>query len=143
MSGGSVRRVLGGFALLATLLGAQSARGQEPAPAPPESPDVVVCPPAAGAIRIDGDHPELTARVARELGQRLAQRMPPPSHGVRLLGPAPAPIARIKGRTRWQLLIKGPTHASFSPLLDLIESRLPELPSSVKVVIDVDPTAML
>ncbi len=95
------------------------------------------------SIRIDGDHPELTARVARELGHRLAQRMPPPSHGVRLLGPAPAPIARIKGRTRWQLLIKGPTHASFGPLLDVIESRLPEVPSSVKVVIDVDPTAML
>lgn len=95
------------------------------------------------AIRIEGDHPELTATVARDLGGRMARKMPPASHGVRLLGPAPAPIARIKGKTRWQLLIKGPTHASLGPLLSEVESRLEELPSSVKVVIDVDPTAML
>jgi primosomal protein N' (replication factor Y) len=95
------------------------------------------------SIRIDGEHPELTARVARELGALLAKHMPPASHGVRLLGPAPAPIARIKGRTRWQLLLKGPSHASFGALLDRVEARLPELPNSVKVVIDVDPTAML
>jgi len=69
--------------------------------------------------------------------------MPPASVGVRLLGPAPAPIARIKGRSRWQLLLKGPTHAALSPLLSTVEARMPELPSSVKVIIDVDPTAML
>lgn len=95
------------------------------------------------AIRIEGESPELTARVARDLGDRMGRRMPPPSHGVRLLGPAPAPIARIKGKTRWQLLLKGPTHGSLAPLLDVVEARLPDLPGSVKVVIDVDPTAML
>lgn len=95
------------------------------------------------AVRIDGEHPDLTAKVARELGQRLSRRMPPASHGVRLLGPAPAPIARIKGRTRWQLLLKGPTHASLAPLLSEVEAALADAPSAVKVVIDVDPTAML
>ncbi|MBX5482445.1 MAG: primosomal protein N' [Myxococcaceae bacterium] len=95
------------------------------------------------AVRVEGDHPEQTARIAQDLGQRVARRMPPASHGVRLLGPAPAPITRIKGKTRWQLMLKGPTHASLGPLLSEIEARLPELPSAVKVVIDVDPTAML
>jgi primosomal protein N' (replication factor Y) len=95
------------------------------------------------AIRIDGEHPEQTARVARAIGDRLGRKMPPASRGVRLLGPAPAPIARIKGRTRWQLLLKGPTHASLAPLLDEVEARLEEVPAAVKVVIDVDPTAML
>jgi primosomal protein N' (replication factor Y) len=95
------------------------------------------------AVRIDGEHPEQTARVARAIGERLARKMPPARHGVRLLGPAPAPIARIKGRTRWQLLLKAPTHTALSPLLDEVESALEEVPASVKVVIDVDPTAML
>jgi primosomal protein N' (replication factor Y) len=63
--------------------------------------------------------------------------------GVRLLGPAPAPLRRIKGMTRWQLLLKGPTHASLAGPLGAIEAALPELPASVKVVIDVDPAAML
>jgi primosomal protein N' (replication factor Y) len=59
------------------------------------------------------------------------------------LGPAPAPIAKIKGRTRWQLLLKGPTHAALEPPLRAVEAMLNELPASVRVVLDVDPGAML
>lgn len=95
------------------------------------------------AIRLEGEHPERTALVARQLGDLLARHLPPASAGVRLLGPAPAPIARIRGRTRWQLLLKAPSHAALSPLLSRLEAKLAELPSSVRVVIDVDPAAML
>jgi primosomal protein N' (replication factor Y) len=62
---------------------------------------------------------------------------------VRLLGPAPAPIARIKGKTRWQLVLKGPSHAALARPLDAIERALEDVPSSVRVIIDVDPAAML
>jgi primosomal protein N' (replication factor Y) len=92
------------------------------------------------AIRVEGSDPERTARAARQMAGVAAQHL---ARGVRLLGPAPAPIARIKGKTRWQLLLKGPTHASLSGPLRAIESCLSALPSSVKVIIDVDPGAML
>jgi primosomal protein N' (replication factor Y) len=95
------------------------------------------------AVRVEGNDPEGTARAARALGQAMADKLPPAAHGVRLLGPAPAPIAKIKGRTRWQLLLKGPTHAALEPPLRAAEALLPELPSSVRVVLDVDPGAML
>ncbi len=95
------------------------------------------------AVRLEGEHAEQTASVARFLGDHLARRMPPPSAGVRLLGPALAPISRIRGKTRWQLLLKGPTHAALAPLLAVLESKLDDVPSSVRVVIDVDPGAML
>lgn len=95
------------------------------------------------AIRLESDNAELCARTARHLATVAGRAMPPASHGVRLLGPAPAPIARIKGKTRWQLVVKGPTHAALAGPLDAIERALSELPSSVKVVIDVDPSAML
>ena len=95
------------------------------------------------AIRLEGEHPEQTAGVARMLGDFLSRRMPPPSAGVRLLGPALAPISRLRGRTRWQLLLKGPTHTALAPLLARLETKLEELPSGVKVTIDVDPGAML
>lgn len=94
------------------------------------------------ALRIEGTHPEGTARVARMIGDRIARRLRA-APTVRLLGPAQAPIARIKGKTRWQLLLKGPTHAALAPLLAEVETVLPDLPSSVRVVIDVDPGAML
>jgi primosomal protein N' (replication factor Y) len=95
------------------------------------------------AIRIEGSDPQQTARCARRIAASAARRLPLGARGVRLLGPAPAPIARIKGKTRWQLLLKGPTHASLSGPLRAIESCLSALPSSVKVIIDVDPGAML
>ena len=50
---------------------------------------------------------------------------------------------RIRGRTRWQLLLEAPSHAALSPLLARLEARLEEIPSSVRVTIDVDPAAML
>ncbi len=95
------------------------------------------------AVRIEGADATLTAQVARELGDAMARQLPPPSRGVRLLGPAPAPVARIKGKTRWQLLVKGPTHAALNGPLDAAEASLARVPSTVKVAIDVDPGAML
>jgi len=95
------------------------------------------------AVRLEGPNAEKTAAAARLLGQRMAKALPPARVGVRLLGPAPAPIARIMGQTRWQMLLKGPTHSALAPVLTALEAALPELPSSVKVVIDVDPGAML
>ncbi len=94
------------------------------------------------AVRIEGSHPETTARVARSLGQRAARTLGP-ADGVRLLGPAPAPLARIKGQTRWQLLLKAPTHSALARPLAAIEAALDEVPHQVKVIIDVDPGAML
>ncbi len=95
------------------------------------------------ALRIEGLDPEETKSRATELAKRLARKLPPPSWGVRLLGPAPAPIRKLKGKTRWQMLLKGPSHASLAGPLSVVEAFLDELPASVKVAIDVDPAAML
>ena len=95
------------------------------------------------AIRLEGEHPEQVASVARFLGGLVSRHMPPASAGVRLLGPALAPISRIRGKTRWQLLVKGPTHAALAQLLARVEAALADVPNAVKVVIDVDPGAML
>lgn len=95
------------------------------------------------SIRIECDSAELCARTAQHLATVASRAMPPSSHGVRLLGPAPAPISRIKGKTRWQLVVKGPSHAAMAGPLDAIERALAEVPHAVKVVIDVDPGAML
>lgn len=53
-----------------------------------------------------------------------------------LLGPFPAPLARIQGRYRWQILVK-----SDAPLPFL--NALPSVPSSVQVTVDLDPMYML
>jgi len=95
------------------------------------------------ALRVEGINPEQARAKALELAKRVARKLPPPSWGVRLLGPAPAPIRKLKGKTRWQMLLKGPTHAALAGPVCAAEAFLEELPGSVKVAIDVDPMGML
>lgn len=94
-------------------------------------------------IRLEAEGAELCAQTAKTLAAVAARAMPAASAGVRLLGPALAPISRIKGKTRWQLVVKGPTHASMQGPLDAIERALVEQPRAVRITIDVDPSAML
>lgn len=60
---------------------------------------------------------------------------------VQLLGPAPAPIERIKSRYRWHLLVKAPNHRVLSKILQAID-RLPEDIRS-ELTVDVDPMNLL
>jgi primosomal protein N' (replication factor Y) len=64
--------------------------------------------------------------------------------GLQILGPAPAPIEKLRGRYRWQLLIK----ASGAPAMAKLLSRsLPEiertLPRKVRFSLDVDPANLV
>lgn len=95
------------------------------------------------ALRIESDSADLTIRTAKELARVAERHLPPSSQGVRMLGPAAAPIARIKGKTRWQLVLKAPSHAAMARTVDALEAAISEVHHAVKVVIDVDPGAML
>ncbi len=54
-----------------------------------------------------------------------------------IFGPAPAPIGRIQGRFRWQILLK-----SDGPPSDILRG-LPSVEGDVQVTIDIDPLFML
>ena len=54
-----------------------------------------------------------------------------------MLGPAPAPIGRIQGRFRWQILLKSDT------LPSAMLRELPDVGAHVQVTIDIDPLFML
>ena len=58
-----------------------------------------------------------------------------------LLGPAPCPLARIKDRWRWHVLLKGPSEA-LGRIVRYAARRLPR-GGDVRVVIDRDPVALL
>jgi primosomal protein N' (replication factor Y) len=58
------------------------------------------------------------------------------------LGPAPAPLARLRGRHRYQLLVKGAAEAVRRAALALRDASA-ELPEGVQASVDVDPVHML
>ncbi len=76
------------------------------------------------------------AKMARELASG--------SFKADILGPAPAPRARIKNRYRSQMLIKGTALSQVRGLCSaILEKKDKVVPSSVRVEVDVDPENML
>lgn len=81
-------------------------------------------------------------RYAADLGAALRRLSGDLGDGSHVLGPAPAPVSRIKGRYRRHLLIKCPDSGSVRRLLREAGELL-RGPAGVKVVVDVDPVSML
>jgi primosomal protein N' (replication factor Y) len=91
------------------------------------------------AVRVEGSD-----QAAPRVAETLARAARPALQGeVALLGPAPAAIERIRGRTRWHLLFRAPApqplfriHAALAPI-----ARRPPLGAQVRF--DMDPYSML
>ncbi|MDG4476013.1 replication restart helicase PriA [Thiovibrio frasassiensis] len=60
-----------------------------------------------------------------------------------ILGPAPAPLARLRGRFRWQILLKGPDLEELHGLCLELEQEQSRLGAAVNLSVDVDPENML
>jgi primosomal protein N' (replication factor Y) len=60
--------------------------------------------------------------------------------GAEVYGPAPAPIARVRGRHRIRLLVKAAKSVALQPALAAWVGAL-KLPNQVRVQIDIDPTS--
>ncbi len=77
--------------------------------------------------------------VAAILGERVAAR----SLRVELMGPAPQPFSRLKGKHRWHLTLRGSDHRALRGLADLALARHEAAPGAVRVTVDVDPVSLL
>ncbi|RJF85264.1 primosomal protein N' [Azospirillum cavernae] len=89
------------------------------------------------ALIVSGEDPTLVDRVAMALG-----RAAPRSETVHVLGPAPAPLALLRGRHRRRLLLKAPRATQVQPLIAEWLGRV-EIPPAIRVQIDVDPYSFL
>ncbi len=89
------------------------------------------------ALVISGEDAEEVDAAARLLG-----RSAPRSDEIEVLGPAPAPLALLRGRHRRRLLVKAPRSVTLQPVLRQWLANTP-IPSSVRVQIDVDPYSFL
>jgi primosomal protein N' (replication factor Y) len=89
-------------------------------------------------LRLSGPAASSTATAAAALAERIRPEVD--AAGWLLIGPAPAPVARVAGKSRWQVLLHGPAGA---PLPLPTEAALRQgLPAGVGLTIDPDPTAL-
>ena len=85
------------------------------------------------ALIVSAEDEAAAREVARALGEVAPQRA-----GLEVLGPAPAPLARLRGRYRFRLLVKA---GRLVPLPAILRDWLQHVsvPGPVRVVVDMDP----
>ncbi|MCP1169696.1 primosomal protein N', partial [Limimaricola sp. ASW11-118] len=82
-------------------------------------------------------------QAAFDLGNRLARADAPLRRiGAQLFGPAPAPIARVRGRHRVRLLVKAEKTAPLQAALAEWAAQV-RLPANLRLAIDIDPQSFL
>ncbi len=85
------------------------------------------------ALIVSSTDPARAEATARALG-----RAAPVAGGIRILGPAQAPMAMLRGRHRWRLLAQARRSADLQRVLRVWLASVP-VPSNVRVAVDVDP----
>jgi primosomal protein N' (replication factor Y) len=86
-----------------------------------------------------GNDSERTAAAADQLADALQVH----AGDVELLGPAPCPLARLRGKSRVQLLLKASSRPPLQRLLQRLDPLRRTLPNGVALSVDVDPLDML
>jgi primosomal protein N' (replication factor Y) len=97
----------------------------------------------AALVRVDAVD-EAEARQACESLARVALACEAVRTGVVLVqGPAPAPIARVRNRFRFRVMLRSVDRAPLRAVLAAIEEARASLPRGVRASIDVDPVQLL
>ncbi|MCB2127995.1 MAG: primosomal protein N' [Rhodobacteraceae bacterium] len=79
------------------------------------------------------------AQTVFDIGGELARRDAPLRKiGAQVFGPAPAPVARIRGRHRVRLLVKAAKGVALQPALAEWVAQI-RLPANLRLAIDIDP----
>ena len=88
-------------------------------------------------VRFSGKDEQATARAAAEVDSMLS------GGPVRVLGPVPSPLARLRGRYRWQVLLKAGTRRQLHDLLGDVPDDAWARSMGVRLRVDVDPMDFL
>ena len=82
-----------------------------------------------------------SAQQVDEIALQIIQQAPN-GEGVEVFGPAPAPIAVLRGRHRRRFLVKSPKNIDLSAYMAAWIARL-RLPNAVRMSVDIDPYSFL
>ena len=96
-------------------------------------------PPAVALVNVvvRGTDPNATTKGAALLVRQVRKQQ----GQFEVLGPAPAPIARLRGQFRMQLFLKGSSRREMREAIEAVLAQYSELKR--RVVVDVDPVTML
>ena len=86
------------------------------------------------AMIVSSRHKELAEIHAREIVRRA-----PPAERIDVLGPAEAPLAVVRGRSRWRILVKAPREIDLQTYIREWLAVAPEIRGDLRLSVDIDP----
>jgi primosomal protein N' (replication factor Y) len=86
------------------------------------------------ALIVSARDKELARLFARDVARHA-----PPAQRIEVLGPAEAPLAVVRGRHRWRLLVRAPRELDIQAYLRTWMGSLPKPPADLRMTIDIDP----
>ncbi len=89
-------------------------------------------------ITVRSRNDELARKVADDLAKEIGSEA---ARAIKIAGPAPSPIAKMRGYFRWNILLKGKDRKAICELLKKALAGF-KRPSKVLIAIDVDPISM-
>ena len=94
-------------------------------------------------LRFSGENEHQVQKAAQQIAK--IARTVSKKNSVTLLGPAPAPLSRLRNRYRWQLLLKGTNLSGLHRVAAYLQGNPQGAIRSgkVKLFIDVDPESMM
>ena len=95
------------------------------------------------AVRVDAADEQRAARGADVLARAARSQAVVQTGAISVLGPAPAPIAKLRGRYRYRLLLKGEDRAALRSVATAVGRRIDEGLGTARATLDVDPVGML
>ncbi|HJL17222.1 MAG TPA: primosomal protein N', partial [Sandaracinaceae bacterium LLY-WYZ-13_1] len=95
------------------------------------------------AVRVDAGDEGRAKRACDELAE-VAHRHPAVrARTVHVMGPAPAPIQRLRGRYRFRLMLRGSDRRALRAVAHHLAARIDRGLGTARAHVDVDPVAML
>ncbi len=92
-------------------------------------------------IKVSGTKEAQVQQAAGKIAELCRQQK---QQGFTVLGPAPAPIDRLRDRYRWQILLKGQQSAVLHERCrEILESQTTFAKGDVRIGIDIDPESMM
>jgi len=102
-------------------------------------------PPSAALANVIAQHTKLeqAARIAKQIGDYF-EGLGSDSRSLKILGPSPAPLARVQGRYRIQFLLKATSRAPLNGVLRrLVDYCEEQRITPQSVMIDMDPVSVM
>lgn len=90
-------------------------------------------------LRLSGLKPVATRKLAGLMGE-IAREV----KAVESIGPAPAPLSKLLGRFRWQMLLRAKNHTNIKNAANYIVKEMkPHLKKGFRLSVDIDPVDMI